>query len=65
MSFKADIDSEFDDLIKKIPDKEREILICKFGVFESLDWDSSAAEAAKEIQQKGYEIDGNMLCYLA
>ena len=65
MSFQSDINSEFDDLIKKIPDKEYDILICKFGVFESLDWDSAAKETAKEIQKKGYEIDGNMRCYIS
>lgn len=64
MSFKAGIEKAFTKLMEKHPLIKRDILICKFGVYESLEWDSAAAEVAKEMLDSGYDIDGNMRCYI-
>jgi len=65
MSSNEDINGIFNELIQKHPDIEEVLLTAKFGVFESLDWEWDTERAVKEMIDKGFEIDGNMRCYLS
>ena len=64
MSKKTDIDLEFKLLIEKHPELEEDILECESGVFESLDWESPAADIVKKMIKKNYNVDNNMRAYL-
>lgn len=64
MSIQYDINQSFKELIEKHPDIEKDILYCKFNVCGSMYLDDLAIDTIKEIQKKGYEIDGTMTVYL-
>lgn len=66
MSHRADINSTFEELIEKIPNMKGEILACKFGVFESLEWDNAASEVVEYMIANNFTayVDSNMRCYL-
>lgn len=64
MSFNAGIEKAFTKLMEKHPLIKSDILVCKFGVYKSLGWDSEAANVVKEALDSGYDIDVNMLRYI-
>ena len=60
----ADINGVFEDMAKKTSIGKKEILECQFGVYEALEWDSYAGQIVEKMISLGYEVDGNMRCYL-
>lgn len=64
MSASYDINKAFEILMNKHKEAKDDILICKFEVYESLEWELEAGEAVEAMISNGQKVDGNMRCYL-
>ena len=63
MSMKSDIDSDFDEMIRRWPALEQTFNELRFNVYASLEWEDAAKGVVEYCKEKGIAVTVGMEAY--